>query len=233
MKKRQFLITADGSHTLYIPELDETYHSIHGAIQESMFVYIEQGLNYFAEKEISEKIRIFEVGFGTGLNALLSAIYAEKHHVFLQYECLETSPLGDKEIKKLNYPAIIGGLFSKELFQNIHDSPWSEWVEICTYFQFQKIKARIQDYGVSEIFDICFFDAFAPSKQPEMWSLEVLEKVFSLLNYNGVLVTYCAKGQLKRDLKSIGFKVETLPGPPGKMQMVRAIKLRPKQVGGF
>ncbi len=224
MKKKQFLITEDGSHTLYLPDLDETYHSIHGAIQESNYVFIERGLNYFAEKENVEKLRIFEVGFGTGLNTLLSAIYAEKHQLFLQYESIEPFPLEKDEIQKLNYPIITDWLFSDDLFQNIHNSSWNEWIGISTYFQLRKVKAKIQDYEGSGMFDVCYFDAFAPSKQPEMWNSEILEKFFLLLNHKGIFVTYCAKGQLKRDLKSIGFEVETLPGPPGKMQMVRAIK---------
>ena len=224
MNKRKFLITEDGSHTIYIPELDETYHSTHGAIQESTYVFIEQGLKYVAEKGSVERIRIFEVGFGTGLNVLLSALYAKKQRISIEYESIEAFPLNRTEIQKLNYTGLIKQPHSKEILQKIHDSPWGKWIDISSGFQLHKINLMLQDYKVKKQFDLCFFDAFAPSKQPEMWTKEILEKMYTLLTANGVFVTYCAKGQLKRDLKSIGFEVETLPGPPGKFEMVRAIK---------
>ena len=225
MNKRQFLITEDGSHTIYIPELDETYHSTHGAIRESTYVFIEQGLKYVAGRGSVEKIRIFEVGFGTGLNALLSALYTKKKRISMEYESIEAFPLNRSEVQKLNYAGLIKQFRSKEIFQKIHESPWGKWIDISSGFQLRKINLKLQDYKVKEQFDLCFFDAFAPSKQPEMWTKEILEKMYALLTTNGVLVTYCAKGQLKRDLKSMGFEVETLPGPPGKFEMVRAIKI--------
>lgn len=225
MNKRQFLITEDGSHTIYIPELDETYHSIHGAIQESRYVFIEQGLKYLTEKESVGKIRIFEVGFGTGLNALLSALYAEKYKITVQYESLEAYPLTSTEAQNLNYATLLKDPLSKEIFQNIHESPWEDWIDVSPYFQLYKINNNIRSYNVSGLVDVCFFDAFAPSKQPEMWKLGILEKVYLMIKSQGIFVTYCAKGQLKRDLISIGFEVETLPGPPGKMEMVRATKI--------
>ena len=225
MKKKQFLITEDGSHTLYIPELNETYHSIHGAISESNYVFIEHGLNYYNKRQSSTGIKIFEVGFGTGLNALLSAVYAEKHKIPIRYESIEAFPLNRSETQNLNYTELIKNPFSKEIFQKIHESPWEDWIDVSPYFQLLKIKNNIQSYNAPGLFDVCFFDAFAPSKQPEMWEPDILEKIYSLLITHGVFVTYCAKGQLKRDLNSIGFEVETLPGPPEKMEMVRAIKI--------
>lgn len=224
MKKKQFLITEDGSHTIYVPELDETYHSTHGAIQESNYVFIEQGLKYIAESGSTGKIRIFELGFGTGLNALLSALYAKRHKISMKYESIEAFPLTTEEIEKLNYPSQLDEPTSAALFQKIHSSTWGKWNDISPGFQLHKINLKLQDYKVKEHFDLCFYDAFAPSKQPEIWMSEILEKMYALLSTNGVLVTYCAKGQLKRDLKSIGFEVETLTGPPGKFEMVRAIK---------
>lgn len=225
MKERQFLITEDGSHTLFIPKLDETYHSIHGAIGESNYVFLEMGLKYFIETHRKKAVKIIEVGFGTGLNALLSAIYAGSNHIQVKYESLETFPLSTSEIQKLNHAELIGYSQSKELFQKIQGSPWDQWMEISPEFLLNKVNIPIQEYELHGQFDICFFDAFAPSKQPEMWELAVLKKVWSLLVTNGVFVTYCAKGKLKRDLKTIGFEIESLPGPPGKFEMVRAIKI--------
>lgn len=225
MKEKQFLITEDGSHTLYIPELKETYHSIHGAIQESNYVYLEMGLNFFVGKEHKKNIKIFEVGFGTGLNALLVAIYAESNHINVQYESLDAFPLLSSEIIKLNYTDLIKHLQVAELFHKIHESPWDKWMEISPRFLLQKVSNTLQDYEAQRQFDVCFYDAFAPSKQPEMWELAMLKKVWGLLGINGVFVTYCAKGQLKRNLKEIGFAVDSLPGPPGKFEMVRATKI--------
>ncbi len=225
MSEKKFLITEDGSHTIYIPELDETYHSTHGAINESNHVFIKNGLHYLCNREKMDNVKLFEVGFGTGLNTLLSAIYAKEHHIHLRYESIEAYPLCSLETQKLNYPELIDNPFSKDVFKVIHESPWGQWIDVSMNFQLKKVKKTIRNYTRQESFDICFFDAFAPSKQPEMWELSVLKKISNLLVSNGVFVTYCAKGQLKRDLKSIGFEVESLPGPPGKFEMVRAIKI--------
>lgn len=225
MSEKKFLITEDGSHTIYIPELDETYHSTHGAINESNHVFINNGLNYLVEREKRDNVKLFEVGFGTGLNTLLSAIYAEEHRIHLRYESLEAFPLSSLETKKLNYSELIKSPISKEVFKVIHESAWNQWIDVSTNFQLKKVKNTIGEYMGQESFDICFFDAFAPSKQPDMWELSILQKISDLLVSNGIFVTYCAKGQLKRDLKSIGFEVETLPGPPGKFEMVRATKI--------
>ncbi len=224
MREKQFLITEDGSHTIYIPEIDETYHSIHGAIQESNYVFIFQGLQYFISKEKASKIKIFEVGFGTGLNALLSAINGEKLNIKIKYESLELYPFTNEEISQLNYPELVHHPSAKLQFTNIHKASWGEWVKISESMLIKKLKVPIQEYEANELFDLCYFDAFAPNKQPEMWTIEILKIIYSLLKRHGVYVTYCAKGQLKRDLEHVGFEVETLPGPPGKMQMVRATK---------
>ena len=221
----QILVTEDGSHTIFIPELNETYHSIHGAIQESTHVYIERGLHYAVQRDQAQRIRIFELGFGTGLNALLSANYAESQGVLVEFESIEAFPLDDEMSMKLNYPERIPGAKSDHLFQKILESPWNHKYDITPNFMLTKHHVKIQDYSTSGIFDICFFDAFAPSKQAEIWEFPILEKMHSLLSKKGIFVTYCAKGQLKRDLKTLGFEVESLPGPPGKFQMVRATKI--------
>ncbi len=225
MTKKQFLITEDGSHTIYIPAIDETYHSVHGAIQESNYVFIEQGLRHLIAKEKVGEIKIFEVGFGTGLNALLSATNAKNLDITIKYESLELYPLNEKEILQLNYAELLSHPLAKSLFSNIHGASWGEWTKISESMIIQKLKVSIQDYQVEDKFDLCYFDAFAPNKQPEMWTIEILRKIYSLLNKHGVFATYCAKGQLKRDLKQVGFEVETLPGPPMKLQMVRATKI--------
>ena len=223
MSEKRFLITEDGSHTIFLPELKETYHSTHGALSESEYVFIEKGLDY-AFQGGKQSIKIFELGFGTGLNALLSWIFAEKHQVLIQYQTLEAFPLTQEDIEILNYPRLIHDNSAAEKFLKIHQSKWEDWIELSDYFQLNKIENRIQDLQVDYRVDVCFFDAFAPSKQPEMWEIPILEKIKEMLVKNGILVTYCAKGQLKRDLKSLGFEVESLPGPPGKMEMVRATK---------
>ena len=224
MSKRQFLVTNDGSHTLFVPELNETYHSTHGAIQESNHVFIEQGLKFLYSVKSYKKIRIFELGFGTGLNALLTAIFAEVHQLDIEYDSIEAFPLSSSEITKLNYPQLIHEDSTARLFQRIHGSPWDKKVYISSCFSLLKVEKVLQTHELDKEYDLCFFDAFAPSKQPEMWEKNILEKIYYGLSEKGVFVTYCAKGQLKRDLRDIGFDVETLPGPPGKKEMVRGIK---------
>lgn len=225
MSERQFLVTGDGSHTLFLPELNETYHSTHGAIRESEHVFIENGLEYFADLNTSKIINVFEIGFGTGLNALLSVLFSERHKIPVGYESIEAYPLSIDEAQKLNYPKLISEGDAQEVFNKIHEASWDESVAITADFTLKKIKNVIQDQALVREFDVCFFDAFAPSKQPDMWEREILEKIYDAMVIGGVFVTYCAKGQLKRDLRSIGFEVETLPGPPGKKEMVRGIKI--------
>jgi len=224
MSKKKLLITEDGSHTIFLPELNETYHSTHGAIQESQYVFINQGLDFKVQRGLS-KARVFEVGFGTGLNALLSLMYAQEHQISIQYQTIEAYPLDLNEVSKLNYTDQIKVSVAVENFMKLHQMEWNSWIEISAHFRMKKIKGKIQELPTGDQFDVCYFDAFAPSKQREMWEIPILEKVKNSLVSQGVFVTYCAKGQLKRDLRDIGFEVETLPGPPGKKEMVRAIKI--------
>lgn len=225
MSEKKLLITEDGSHTIFVPELNETYHSTHGAIQESTYVFIHQGLQFFLEKRQKKLVNVFEVGFGTGLNALLSALFAAENEYFIQYKSIEAYPLEKSEIEQLNYINLIKNQHAKEIFDKIHTCSWEAWEAISPNFQLFKVNQKLQDYERSECYDVCLFDAFAPSKQPEMWRMNLLEKVYTSLVRHGIFVTYCAKGQLKRDLRAIGFQVETLPGPPGKKEMVRGIKI--------
>ncbi|HEY0739994.1 MAG TPA: tRNA (5-methylaminomethyl-2-thiouridine)(34)-methyltransferase MnmD [Chryseosolibacter sp.] len=218
----QIITTGDGSHSLLNTALNETYHSVHGAKRESIHVFIKQGLEYFLERKAVDTVKIFEVGFGTGLNALLTANFAQQHHQKISYTSIEAFPLDETIWKKLNYTE------SSEdtvLFQRLHTATWQAENLINDFFSLTKLETTLQEVSPDQnVFDVVYFDAFAPSKQPELWEIEMLQKVFGALKPNGVFVTYCAKGQLKRDLKTIGFLVETLAGPPGKKEMVRALK---------
>lgn len=219
MNKIKIIITGDGSHSLLNEALDETYHSRHGAVQESLHVFIEQGFNYLLSKKKPESISILEVGFGTGLNALLTLSEALKNELPVVYTSLETYPLGRELWEYLNYPD------PYHLLKELHKAEWQRWKEISTHFKLLKLEKSLQLVELQpEQFDLIYFDAFAPNKQPEMWELPMLDKVVKTLKPGGVFITYCAKGQLKRDLKTLGLIVESLPGPPGKREMVRALK---------
>ena len=215
------MITADGSSSIFIPELDESYHSMHGAIQEANHVFIGNGLAHVA----NEKVRVFELGFGTGLNALLSLDYGLKNSMEIQYDAIEAHPVDNKIIEQLNYTDLIEGDYVSQ-FDRIHNSEWGENNRIMNHFNLRKFYCRIQDHKFAkERYDIIYFDAFGPKAQPDMWLPEVLNKMYEALTNGGTLLTYCAQGQFRRNLKSIGFKVEILKGPPGKREMTRAIRL--------
>ena len=224
MKGLKIIRTEDNSHTLYHQELNETYHSFHGAIQESKHVFIAKGLEYFLSANSTHKAHIFEVGFGTGLNALLSYLYALNGKVELEYDTIEAYPLQKEVYEALNYPLELNDENAPHIFKEIHKCEWGRKVTLDKFFHLMKIHGKLDEWNDSGHYDVIFYDAFAPSKQPEMWSKELMAKMFEALRPNGVLVTYCAKGQLKRDLKEVGFRVETLDGPPGKKEMVRALK---------
>ncbi len=209
--------TADGSHTLFVPEMNEHYHSVNGARQESVHVFIEAGLRQSASNDIS----LLEIGFGTGLNAYLSLIEAAEKGIRVHYTTLELYPLQQDIIEKLNY----GKLISEEhagLFDQLHRANWDEEVSITPFFTLCKVKADLCNYTFVRNFDVVFFDAFAPDKQPEMWNPAHFEQIFSHCNPGAIFTTYCAKGTVRRALLAAGFDVERIPGPPGKRQMLRA-----------
>jgi tRNA U34 5-methylaminomethyl-2-thiouridine-forming methyltransferase MnmC len=224
MNPLKFLITDDGSHTIYLPEINETYHSTHGAIRESNHVFIENGLEFVANQG-RKNIRIFELGFGTGLNALLTALHAERNKISITYQSIEAYPLDYESISRLNYSEKIQSAGVDDMFKKMHTTSWEIWQIISPFFKLKKMKGLIQELDLLDTFDLCYFDAFAPSKQPEMWERPILEKIKNMLTNHGVLTTYCAKGQLKRDLRGLGFEVETLEGPPGKKEILRAVKI--------
>jgi tRNA U34 5-methylaminomethyl-2-thiouridine-forming methyltransferase MnmC len=226
--------------------LDETYHSRHGAVQESLYVFINNGLNYFidtspdasatlsihsninkdAERSRSihnQEINILEIGFGTGLNALLTCIAAEQLNCNVSYDALEAFPLNAAIIARLNYATQVAD--GNNYFEKLHNPNWDVAEKITEKFWLTKISTSVQCFVPYKNYDLIFFDAFAPRVQPEMWTQEIFGKMHTLLNTGGTLVTYCAKGDVRRAMQSAGFKTEKLQGPPGKREMLRAIKL--------
>ena len=225
--KIEILKTADGSPTLYLPELDETYHSRHGSVQEARHVFIQHGLNFIIQERKKEEsahtsIQLLEVGFGTGLNALLTLQEAIQHtEIKITYTSYETQPVPKEIWSQLNY---MNEPNATESYAHMMQAPWNENVALRSNFEIFKIDKAIQALEAKEQFDLIYFDAFGPRAQAEMWDVSVFERLHRALKPSGVLVTYCAMGQFKRDLKSLGFRVERLPGPPGKREMTRAIK---------
>ena len=213
--KKQLIITKDGSHSLFIPRLNETYHSKNGAITEAMHVFIRNGLHFHSKRNLN----ILEIGFGTGLNALLTLENLGNKKV--HYTTLEPFPIVEETYNKLNFHAFTKS--DEESFLQLHNCEWEKEIQLSTNFTFFKTNNKLQNFNSGK-FDIIYFDAFAPEKQPEVWTKTVFEKMYCLLKENGFLVTYCAKGIVKRMLKSVEFEVESLVGPPGKREMVRANK---------
>lgn len=219
----EVITTSDGSHSLINNELNETYHSTHGAIRESLHVFIKNGLQFWLDKNRAREVSILEIGFGTGLNAILALQESFRQKIKIQYTTLEVFPVAIDLINQLNYPQQLDFESSAKYFHDLHSVEWNKPVAMSPNFILEKINQKIQDtYLQDETCDVVFFDAFAPNKQPEMWELPVLEKTVRSLKSNGIFVTYCAQGQLKRNLKSLNLRVESLPGPPGKREMVRA-----------
>lgn len=244
------ITTADGSHSLYVKDLDEHYHSIHGAIQEAQHVFIKTGIQHLVAQNYST-ISILEIGFGTGLNTLLSFLEAEKLNVKLDYTSLEAFPLDTKIVSQLNYVELISKIDSKisavrtstplsvteqsdiakhenkikNIFQQLHSCEWENKIELSRNFSLLKIKNTLQEIKFLSTFDLIFFDAFGPRVQPDMWTEDLFSKIYVSTNPKGCIVTYCAKGEVKRTLKKVGFAVETLPGPPRKREMVRGTKI--------
>lgn len=212
--------TLDGSHTIYIPEMDEHYHSTNGAIQEALHIYISKAYQF---SQVSQPT-VFEVGFGTGLNALLTALEAEKSQRKTTYVSIEKYPLGPDEYSQLNYASLIGES-AVALFEKLHTAKWDSLVEISPWFSLQKIRTDLTLLPEIPIADVIYFDAFAPNKQESMWSREIFAYLFEHTNNNGILTTYCAKGDVRRTLQSVGYSVERTDGPPGKREMLRAVKL--------
>lgn len=217
----KIITTEDGSHSLFDDELNETYHSTRGARGESLHVFIKEGLERWLSGHSSSEVRILEVGLGTGLNAFLTTQFTAEKKQKIHFTSLEPFPVSKELYEKLNFHQ---SDTEHQLLMDIHQSEWEKEVEISTLFTLCKSIQKLEDFSSQKNFDIIFFDAFAPSKQPEVWSLENIQKCYDLLSAGGILTTYCAQGQFKRNLAEAGFEVATLKGAMGKKEMVRAVK---------
>lgn len=215
--------TSDGSHTLFVPSLNEHYHSVNGAKQESNHIYIDAGLRNSSKEDIN----VLEIGFGTGLNAYLSLLFAQQTGKIIDYTSVELYPLSMEVVEQLNY-VDDDKIEDKESFNQFHACEWNQKNEITTSFYLTKVlidfsKDRFP-VTLNTTFDVIYYDAFAPEKQPDMWSQDIFNYLYTLTNQNGVLTTYCAKGIVRRMLIEAGYNVERLPGPPGKREILRATK---------
>jgi tRNA U34 5-methylaminomethyl-2-thiouridine-forming methyltransferase MnmC len=215
----EIIRTGDGSHTIYVPELDEHYHSVYGAIRESEHIFIGSGFR----TALADPLRIFEAGFGTGLNALLTCLDSSGSPRKVIYTSIEKYPLDKEIVKSLNYTDLLKGE-SQRIFEMIHGCQWNVPVEIDKNFTLLKLRGDLISEPISGKYDLIYFDAFGPDKQPELWSDEVISRVAGATDIGGIFVTYSVKGAVRRCLEKCGFKVSLLPGPPGKCHILRAVK---------
>lgn len=222
--KREIIKTGDGSATIYLPEWNEHYHSKHGALQEAQHVFIESGYRHYVEKKSPKRLNILEIGFGTGLNSLMSYYEAENHDLILDYTGIEAYPVSQEELESLGYSGLFSQNDAAEVFEKLHKISWGKKTEISPFFYLQKEQMFFKDIKAEDVFDLIFFDAFGPRVQPELWTEDIFLKMYRSLRRDGVLVTYSAKGSVRRAMQSVGFIVERLPGPPGKREMLRATK---------
>jgi len=222
--RRKIITTADGSKTIQIEEWNEQYHSVHGAIQEANHVYIKHGLLFYSElvSEPNPEIFVLEIGFGTGLNALLTLLQAEKQNLSIIYNGVEAFPVASEEVEQLNYSSELKIDSSK--FSMIHSCSWGQLHHISNQFALKKQQKFFKDISEENIYNIIYFDAFGARVQPELWSKDIFKIMHKALKPNGVLTTYAAIGEVRRTLQSLGFEVERLQGPPGKRHMIRATK---------
>jgi tRNA U34 5-methylaminomethyl-2-thiouridine-forming methyltransferase MnmC len=218
--KREILQTLDGSTTIHLPDWNESYHSKHGAIQEAYHVFIQNGLNTF-----NNNISILEIGFGTGLNAFITYLEAKKSKQKIDYYGVEAYPISSEEILQMNYVSELNVATESDVFTLMHQCDWEINNEISSLFTLTKRKQFIENIEDEDKFDLIYFDAFGYRVQPDLWSTEIFRKMYKSLKSKGTLVTYAARGVVKRSLIEVGFKVEKLPGPPGKREMFRATKL--------
>ncbi|WBX74843.1 tRNA (5-methylaminomethyl-2-thiouridine)(34)-methyltransferase MnmD [Tenacibaculum pacificus] len=219
--KREIIITSDGSTTIHLPDWNEQYHSKHGAIQEAYHVFIKSGLALQTKPEIS----ILEIGFGTGLNCFITFLERESESIKkINYVGVEAYPVINEEVKKLNYVAELNAVKHQAIFDNMHDFSWDKKNEITPDFSLTKRQQFFKDIDDKEQFDLVYFDAFAAEHQPDLWTEAIFKSMFEALKENGILVTYCAKGSVRRAMQAVGFIVERLAGPPGKREMLRGIK---------
>ena len=216
--KRKIIVTSDGSSTLYLPDLNEHYHSTNGAIQEAYHVYIKKGLHTIKSNEVT----VLEIGFGTGLNCFIS--FLEAANKVIHYVGVEAYPVTLDEVAQLNYVTELKASKEKAVFNKMHSVAWEEAHQLAANFWLTKRQQFFKDICYEACFDIIYFDAFGPEKQPDLWTEAIFKKMYEALKPNGLLVTYASKGLVKRAMRSVGFKVKRLPGPPGKWHMLQAVK---------
>jgi tRNA U34 5-methylaminomethyl-2-thiouridine-forming methyltransferase MnmC len=219
----KLIITEDGSHSVVSEKFGVTYHSRHGAMTESIVVFIKPGLEHALEKFKTEELKILEMGLGTGLNAYLSCVTAEEKNRNIHYTSVEAYPLEEDLWRQLNYPEIIG-IDTRHILYSIHEVPEGETHQISPKMKLLKLEKEIEQLDLNDQYDLIYHDGFAPSSQPQLWEGEIVKKLYDALKPGGIMVTYCAKGSFKRCLKEQGLMLEELPGPPGKREMTRAVK---------
>jgi tRNA U34 5-methylaminomethyl-2-thiouridine-forming methyltransferase MnmC len=215
--------TQDGSHSIFSEKFGVSYHSKYGAIQETEHVFINAGLRTKAAEQ--SEIYILDIGFGTGLNAFMTFLESKKLGLKIHYTGVEAYPITLEAAKQLNYAEQLQLPENQANFIKMHEANWNETVSIGNNFQLTKVKKKFEDLDFNNQFDVIYFDAFAPTSQPELWEIPLLEIMYNSLKTKGIFVTYCAKGQFKRNLKSVGFQVEALAGPPGKREMTKGVKV--------
>lgn len=220
----QTFTTADGSKTLYNATIGEHYHSVHGAFQESKHVFLKSGLQFLLERKTLDEVSILEVGFGTGLNFILTADYCNEHNIKLDYVGIEAYPLKKETIESMGYEAYVSSSIWSSLMEHYEES-FDQKINLSAHIQLKIDKVKLQEFRHRKQFDVIYFDAFAAIHQPEMWTTEHLAIVCEALKTNGVFVTYAITGNLKRTMKSLGFEIEKARGAPGKREMLRAVKL--------
>lgn len=224
--KRKIIITDDGSSSLQLINVKEQYHSTFGAIQEARFVYIKKGLNHiFKTLKNHKNLAVLEMGFGTGLNAFLTYLYAKKHKININYTGIEAYPLSADEVLQLNYVSQLNVLNEIKVFADFHSLKPNEIKKITANFKLTFFRGFLENFESKSKYNLIYFDAFSPGIQPELWTEAIFNKMFNLLNPQGVLVTYSAKGQVRRNMQEVGFTIERLPGPTGKREMLRATKV--------
>ncbi len=222
IREYEIIETEDGSHTLRLSGTNVTFHSNRGAIQESSHIFIQSAFDYFVQKNPSKKVlQVFELGLGTGLNALLTAIAARKSNKQVVYKAVDLYPLPGTVFNKLNYASILNEV---ELYKIIMQTGWEQLLYVDPFFKIQKMNIGIEQYNFTEQYDMIFFDAFAPEDQEELWQIPIFEKLLNAMQPGGVMVTYCSKTVVRRALEAAGFVVEKISGPWGKREIVRATR---------
>ncbi|MDC8006233.1 tRNA (5-methylaminomethyl-2-thiouridine)(34)-methyltransferase MnmD [Aureisphaera galaxeae] len=220
--KREFLTTGDGSVTIHLPDWNEQYHSKHGALNEALHVFIAMGFDFLKSQQSLSEVNIMEIGFGTGLNAYLTLLRSREVKTSVNYVGVEGYPVALEEVEKLNYPESVGN--DPEAFKKLHETAWEEASLVAKGFSLHKRKQFFSEIEDKEVYHLIYFDAFGARVQPELWTEAIFQKMYNALLPNGVLVTYAAKGSVRRAMQAVGFTVERLPGPPGKREMLRARK---------